>query len=208
MSLIFNKYLQNMTHVLSNGRLKHVSLLDLPGFGSMMIDSFENPYCDMGISWSSQVNMEIYHSVISSLNESYKWDIWDKCREWKAYMDYPEANDFPLITKGNQIANFTYYIAENMNNFLIAYASSTLSISKKNGSTAIWSDIAKKVFMETKSEDFVDFEDISLYDKLIMDCVFQEPLLSHKHKECTKFQEILTSNGLCYGFNGDDRSKI
>ena len=62
-----------------------------------------------------------------------------------------------------------------MQTFLHAYAVSSPNLSRN---TTIWSGIAKALSNETNSEN--DVRLYGLYDKLIVDCVFQQPLMSHK----------------------------
>ena len=208
LTLVFNQYLMSMTYELSNAKMKNVSLLDLPAFGSMF-GSFNDAY-----SWSIQQNMAIYNQLMSSNN--YTWsDNWGadlsyECtglRElWKEYMSNPKANDFPPKIKSNDHFNFTGYIKDDMPTFLTAYSASFPNTLNK---TKVWSKVAKRVFLDTDySEDNV--ETYGLYDNLIMGCVYQKPLFSESGnlEGCADVSPVLTSNGLCYSFNGIDTSDV
>ena len=68
----------------------------------------------------------------------------------------------------------------------------------------IWSDTAKKVFNHIKGDDFVKRG--GAYDKIIIDCAFREDLRRRKNPDhdggCEGFHPSLTTNGMCYTFNG------
>ena len=209
--LAFNEILMNMTFALSGGKLKNVSLLDLPAFGSTL-DSFDasNEFN----YWPIQLNMEIYNRLMRSNNNT-----WSKnfaidniftfkalTDRWNLYMNDFKASDFPPSLQNNTLFNFTNHIKEDMSTFLAAYAMSFPNLSRN---TSIWSKIAKTLSIETHSEKEV--RTYGKYDKLVIDCVFQEPLMSHKFdvdNGCTDFVPVLTDNGLCYSFNGIETSKV
>ena len=50
------------------------------------------------------------------------------------------------------------------------------------------------------------------YDKLIIDCAFRENLQRKKHPSdhggCEGFEPSITTNGMCYTFNGKHSSEI
>ena len=77
-------------------------------------------------------------------------------------------------------------------------------------SLPIWATIAKLVFNDTKDEQFV--EKRGLYDKSIIDCAFREELLKRKLPDvyggCEDFYPSLTTNGMCYTFNGRSASEV
>ena len=50
-----------------------------------------------------------------------------------------------------------------------------------------------------------------VYDKMIMDCAFKENLQLKKQPSdggCEGFEPSITTNGMCYTFNGQHSSKI
>ena len=209
--LVFDEILRNMTLALSAGKLQNVSLLDLPGFGST-VDSFETPNCQL--PWSVQHNIPIYNSLMSSNNNTWSngftWDIYKECialkNLWTVYMNDSKTSDFPPKIQNNTLFNFNKHIKEDMSTFLAAYAVSFPNLIRN---TTIWSEIAKTLSKEIKFEK--NDKTLGKYDKLVFDCVFQEPLMSHKFDEdegCTDFFPVLTDNGLCYSFNGIETSKV
>ena len=211
LTLVFNQYLMSMTYELSDAKVKNLSLLDLPAFGSKFGSFKEN--CDSS-SWSIQQNMAIYNKLMSSNN--YTWseswsDVLDEeCHDlrelWKKYMRSPKENDFPPNIKINNYFNFTGYIKDEMPTFLAAYSASFPNILNN---TMVWSEVANKVFLNNDySEDYV--KAYGLYDKLIMDSVYQKPLFSESDnlEGQADLRPILTSNGLCYSFNGIDTSDV
>ena len=209
LTLELNKYFINVTHELSNGKLSDVSILDVPGFGSMF-HSFKKP-CEKS-PWSLQLNMAIYNQLMKMSNftwsEAWNWDLFYDCSglvyQWGEYMKDQESNPFPPSEINNTFFNYTKYIEEDMTTFLESQA-----ISSQNTNASYWSNIATKEFSETNSESYV--EENGYYDRLIMDCVFKGPLASHEpnlSKGCGDFYNKLTSNGLCQSFNGIEASQL
>ena len=209
--LRLNKYLMKMTSALSGGKLQNVSLLDLPAFGSDL-DFFETENCNL--PGSLQLNMAIYNIMISNNNTWSKNDtknyITSECKalikQWKKYMNDTEANIFPPEVQTNTLFNFTNYIKEDMSTFLLAYSASFPNLLRNE---TIWRDIVKTLSVETNSEN--DVRSNGTYDKLVVDCSFQEPIMSRKpdaFEGCTDVNPVLTDNGLCYSFNGIETSKV
>ena len=74
----------------------------------------------------------------------------------------------------------------------------------------IWYETAKLVFNQTKEDDFV--KKSGAYDRIIIDCAFRENLLRKKRPTddggCADFEPSLTTNGMCYTFNGEHTSEL
>ena len=74
----------------------------------------------------------------------------------------------------------------------------------------IWKETAKKAFNLTNRDDFVKRRGI--YDKIIIDCAFREDLRRRKNPDheggCEGFHPSLTTNGMCYTFNGNKHSDL
>ena len=65
------------------------------------------------------------------------------------------------------------------------------------------------MFNQTKKEEFVERRGV--YDKMIIDCAFKENLQRKKQPSnggCIDFVPSITTNGLCYTFNGQTSSEI
>ena len=65
------------------------------------------------------------------------------------------------------------------------------------------------MFNLTKNEDFIGQR--GTYDKLIIDCAFKKSLQRKKQPSnggCDNFEPSITTNGLCYTFNGQSSSEI
>ena len=75
---------------------------------------------------------------------------------------------------------------------------------------SIWKETAKKSFNSIKDDDFVQRRGV--YDKLIIDCAFRENLKKKKLPDvdqgCEGFQPSLTTNGMCYTFNGKENDEL
>ena len=74
----------------------------------------------------------------------------------------------------------------------------------------IWATTAETAFRNTKEEKIVKRR--GLYDKSIIDCAFREDLRRRKFPEvnggCKGFYPSLTTNGMCYTFNGKATSEV
>ena len=75
---------------------------------------------------------------------------------------------------------------------------------------SIWYNTAKLVFNQTEEEAIV--KQRGVYDKMIIDCAFRENLQRKKELSddggCEDFEPSLTSNGICYTFNGYHSSEL
>ena len=67
---------------------------------------------------------------------------------------------------------------------------------------------ANKVFSRVEDDQFVQTK--GLYDKLIIDCAFQEDISLKRQPDggCKGFHPTLTTNGMCYTFNGKPTSEL
>ena len=69
--------------------------------------------------------------------------------------------------------------------------------------------ICEVCLLRQKKEEFV--EQRGVYDKMIIDCAFKENLQRKKQPSnggCNDFVPSITTNGLCYTFNGQNSSEI
>ena len=128
-----------MAYEVSNGNWKNVSILDVPGFGSM-VNNFETVSVQANffvskteictIPWANQLNMAIYNKLMSKYSWSKNWEkiINQECSDlknlWKKYMEDPDNNDFPPEIHNNTLFNFTDFIKDDMQAFLAVYVGS------------------------------------------------------------------------------------
>ena len=135
---------------------------------------------------------------------------------WVYYMHYNRSeSNFPPYLEDNVSFNFTNYIKEDMKTFLAVYAASFLTVGKAEAIEAIFKNAAKNIFSDIISENDVAPTKLNgsfrYYDKLIMECVYQKPLMTHEAdviNGCLDFHPILTSNGLCHSFNGIETANM
>ena len=77
-------------------------------------------------------------------------------------------------------------------------------------SLPIWQDIAKTLFGRIKEDNFI--KEKGLFDKMIIDCAFKSNLQRKKKPSidggCPYFEPSLTTNGICYTFNGKHSSEL
>ena len=73
-----------------------------------------------------------------------------------------------------------------------------------------WHETAKEMFSNVEEGQYVQSN--GLFDKLIVDCAFREDISLKKHPDgtggCEGFYPTLTTNGLCYTFNGKSSSEL
>ena len=213
-SLIFNEYFEKMVFELSSGEIKADSLLDMPGFGAM-IESFENTL-DWNYPWSNQLNMAIYNNLMRENNFSFsnKWNV-EIAREgrslkkaWRQIMKEHGTNISPYNMPNNTFFNFTNYIRADLRTFLIAIHGSSLTAS--NQTLPIWKQLGSMLLNSTNG--LHDNMARGLYDKLIMQCGFKQDISQREHFTpeggCHLFDPTLTTNGMCYTFNGAKTSDI
>ena len=74
----------------------------------------------------------------------------------------------------------------------------------------MWSEVAKAAFKHVHDEDYV--KKSGVYNKVIIDCAFRENLRGKKEPDtnggCKDFESSLTTNGMCYTFNGKHSSEL
>ena len=74
----------------------------------------------------------------------------------------------------------------------------------------IWAQTAKLAFNHTKDEKYVKSKGV--FDKSIIECAFREDLRKRKYPDadggCNDFEPSLTTNGMCYTFNGIKTSEL
>ena len=72
----------------------------------------------------------------------------------------------------------------------------------------VWNMTANKIFSLVEDEQFVQTK--GLYDKLIIDCAFREDISLKRQpgNSCKGFHPTLTTNGMCYTFNGKPTSEL
>ena len=110
--------------------------------------------------------------------------------------------------ENSYLFDFTKYIKKDMKTFLIALHGSFLTASREAVPT--WGQVADESFNQTRSQH--SSSKVSQYDKLIMQYAFKQNILT-KHQDdydggSELFTPTLTTNGLCYSFNGEKYSDV
>ena len=203
-----NEYMIKMTEEMSSGELKNISILDLPAFGSRIVSLDKLQQSES--NWPNELNFAIYNKFKTSSERMTAFSQYKRLIVlWKLYMENVNkhgnmsSQTFPPFIQHNPF-NFNQHIEEDFSTFLKVYEGSHLTALDE--SSDVWSETAKKVFGQTLDASVV--EKIGLYDKVIMDCSFKEKLLkragtlTNLSGGCKYFDRTLTSNGLCYSFNG------
>ena len=208
--LSLHKFLTNMALELSNGAWENVSILDIPGFGSMVNDfdsvikqglgifSVKTELC--GIPWNNQLNMAIFNEMAKSYSWSKTWEktINTEClnmkKLWKKYMTTFNATDFPPAISNNTLFNYTNSIKDDMSMFLAVYSASfqtSLNQNQEQKDNKFTPNETTQMdvpllLRETGKKVFkqtnsdYNVKKNTFYDKLIMDCAFKSPLMTKK----------------------------
>ena len=112
-----------MTEVLSDGRLRNISILDFPAFGSKM-DHIEKDH-QKSPTWPTEVNFALHNSLNGNLSQVF-FQHKNLLEDWKHHMeslyDADSAGTFTYRMQNNEILNFTKYIKEDMKTFLLSLA--------------------------------------------------------------------------------------
>ena len=206
----FNQKMIEMTEIISNGRLKNVSLLDLPAFGSAI--AWLDKHHRRESNWQSEINFEILKANNNQGFRTMFAEYKNLLEDWERYLMKVYRNDpdarFTQSMASNKMSNFTRYIEVDIKTFLIAIHGSQLSPSENP--LPIWRNISQKLFKNLENEN--DVSRNGHYDRLIMECTLRRNLLKKNHfdhggRGCDIFLPTLTSKGLCYTFNGQTPSE-
>ena len=204
-----HKEMMRITEVLSEGKLKHISILDLPAFGSK-IAHLERQHKRIS-NWPNEVSFSVLDEMnvpLQTAFQNYKILI----DHWKSFMQKVYMKDlsarFSPEMENNYLFDFTKYIREDMKTFLIAHHGSVLMASKE--ALPILGQVADESFNQTRSEH--SSSKVSQYDKLVMQYAFKQDILKKQQDDYDGGSELftptLTTTGLCYSFNSEDYSSV
>ena len=134
LEIVLNKYLVKLTEELSKGKLKGISILDLPAFGSP-ITSLDNLQNDEN-TWTNEVNHAMYHNYNETMSKTFN-DLKEQSYYWSQYMDNTNRNDsntqlkFPPTNIENPL-NFSRHINEDFETFLKVTLTTVVELSHSN----------------------------------------------------------------------------
>ena len=118
----FNKILTRITEALSDGKLRGISILDLPAFGAK-IEHLDKDHKASPI-WPTEINFAIRNSPMANMTKLFNYykTVLD---EWKTHMatlrDDTDPNEsFTYLMLHNEFMNFTKLIKEDMRTYLLA----------------------------------------------------------------------------------------
>ena len=211
LEIAFNDVLMTTASKMSDNKLRNISILDLPAFGSMISNLRMGQ--QSALNWPIETNFAIHDSAkddYQTMFTQYKkllilWDVY-----MTTYMENSHDAIFPPNIEKNTYFDFTSYIKTDMESFIRSVAASFRVASKDSFET--WGKTAKAVFQDTADDPNETTN--GLYDKLIVDCSFRKDLKKKKFSQnnsdggCEGFKPTLTTNGLCYTFNGQRPSEI
>ena len=209
----FHAHMTKMSEVLSNGTLKHISILDFPAFGSKI--AWLKKQHKREANWPTEIDFSIRSGIdkkklsLLSVFGKYKTLLshWDNYMNM-VYMKNPHLS-FTNEMKTNDLFNFTKIVRGNLKEFLMVTHGSFLTAEKQD--LPLWFQTANILFNQTRKMNS-HMKKKSHYDKLIMECAFRRNLLTQRDFDheggCEFFNPTLTSNGLCYSFNSQTVSRI
>ena len=213
----FHEKMVEVTKILSNGKLSNISILDLPAFGSSI--AWLKKQHKRAPNWPTEMNFAVLNKMnFAELNQSNAEmsEVFEKYKvlltHWDNYMNNISQNNphaiFTPEMGNNTFFNFTNYIRADLRTFLIAIHGSTLTAS--NQTLPIWKQLGSMLLNSTNG--LHDNMARGLYDKLIMQCGFKQDISQTEHFTpeggCHLFDPTLTTNGMCYTFNGAKTSDI
>ena len=201
---MLNEMLTKITEKMSSGKLRNTSIIDLPAFGSKI--PWLKKKHKRQPNWPTEMNFAIHNKNYKTISETFR-NYKTLLKHWENYMEEVYRKDiligFTPEMENNHIFNFTKYVEADLTTFLIAIHGSFLTGS--NQTLPLLNQIGKEVL--NSANILNDASDKGLYDKLIMQCGFQKDLSFQKEFNldggCDGFQPTLTSNGMCYTFNGE-----
>ena len=175
--IAFNLKMVQTIETMSNGKIKNVSLLDLPAFGST-IPWLEKNHRRQS-NWTIEINFELLKEIDGNHVEFFE-EYKNLLDDWKNYLlmvfkNNPNAR-FTQTMEKNKFFNFTRYIHADLKTFLIATHGSQLNPARN--SSLVWREAAQNIFENLKDASSV--LENGLYDKLIMECAFRRDLLRKK----------------------------
>ena len=204
LELNLNQKMMEMTDILSHGKLKDVSILDVPAFGSKISWLYKRNKRES--NWPTEMNFEAFKQRNGSFPTMFK-EYKQLLEDWEHYMRRVYKNDpditFTPTMENDVFLNTTQYIKKDMRAFLIAIVGSHMN--PTNHLDPVWKNIAQMMFKNLRSDDHASLKGVS--NKVIMYCKLRKNLLRNgfdvgDSTGCDIFLPTLTSNGLCHTFNG------
>ena len=204
----FHEEMVKITAIISNGKVSNISILDFVAFGSMI--PWLKKHHKREPNWPIEMNFAIRHKSEDSILEIFK-EYKTLIKGWKEYMERVHKRD-PLNSftseMENKHFNFSKYIRADISTFLIATHGSFLTASDQT--EPIWNKIANTLFNSSNISQGLSRR--SLYDRLIMQCGFEQDISKQENVNlnsgCHLLDPTLTTNGMCYSFNAGNTSMI
>ena len=208
-----NKILVSLTEAMSSGKIRGISLLDLPAFGSKKTylddDSQSN-----AANWQNEPNFHFLNSSSGNMSKAFK-EYKESTHSWRKYINLINQQTSNSISefspnKISNVFNHSQFILRDIPTFLRVIAGSHSTATKRK--SPVWQWIGSTVFKDTVDQKIV--ENKGLYDKSVIRCSFNKRVVKNVNKHsplsggCELFQHSLTNNGLCYSFNGLGSSDI
>ena len=200
----FQNKMVKMTQLMSLGKLSNISLLDLPAFGSNI--PWLKKHHKREPNWPTEMNFAIQQKSTNNMPEIFK-SYKTMLTHWENYMmEFYRNNPLATFTPEMKVSpylSFTNHIKDDFETFLVAIHGSFLSASSET--LPIWTKVANDLFGTKNVLNRTSGK--ALYDNLIIQCGFKEDILKQKKEDhCQLFEPSLTTNGLCYSFNGETTS--
>ena len=187
LELNLHRKFADFTKVLTNRKIKDVSILDFVGFGSKI--GQENS------DWRHQLTF-----AFTKKHNDYARKYHEINRLWNDYETNPHAYDFPKHNH-SYIFDFTREIQENLDAFIKSNRASHLGTPMSN-------NIFDKEIQNISKACLNPFNPSKRFhfdSDLFLSCGFNKNKKAY-HK-CVEFDSVLTNNGLCYAFNAELPSK-
>ena len=118
----FDQILMNLTNIISNYKLMNTSLIDLPAFGSKIVNLKKDQKKEP--NWPTEINFALWRNNDTTSDVFVQYKI--LLEQWASHMDTlyknDKSNSFTNDMKSNTYFNFTSHIMVDMKAFLSVIA--------------------------------------------------------------------------------------
>ena len=198
-----NEYLELAFEYFTRSKNQNISLLDFTGIGSK-IDYISKKLGNE--AWPVQLNFAMINRIWpkKDLETMLEKNYFNTKACWKNRSESKEGKKPDCAS----YYNFNEILDNFLEKFLLAYVSS-FRVPKDVGANDMWVNISEKVFKTSATKTHQTDSDL----KLFLDCSFQKQnnwnnIFQNSLIGCKDFDPTLTTNGICYAFNGITDSKI
>ena len=197
LEVTLNEFLVKILQNFTKQGMNNLNILDYPSLGSITDIDYtsyrpETEISNFGIynSWKSQYPTKDFKKLYSEFAPNTLG------KAWSNYLKNPKVDNFPIKHEDNYL-NFSKNILKDLDSFVkIVYLSLPY-----NFNDTFMEDFSSIISDMRESTNFVNMYG---FPNMIMKCSFGYK----NHANACQFQPSLTSNGMCFNFNGKSVQNI